>query len=269
MTAPASRGVPALQVDALEAGYEPGLPIVRGASLSVAQGEIVAVLGPNGAGKSTLVKAVAGLEPVSAGRVLLLGQDITRVPAHRMVFEGLAFVPQTENVFANLTIAENLELAAALLKAKGRQRAQRLEPVYAMFPDLARQRTLEAGRLSGGQRQMLAVARALIAQPRLLILDEPSAGLSPKLVGEVFAMLREVRASGVTVLLVEQNVKAALALADRAAVLVEGRERVVAPSAELRGDARLAALYLGRHAGAGAGSGTALGHPATADQEPA
>jgi branched-chain amino acid transport system ATP-binding protein len=265
--------VPALQIEALEAGYDPGLPIVRGASLSVGQGEIVAVLGPNGAGKSTLVKAVAGLVPVSAGRVLLQGQDITRVPAHRMVFEGLAFVPQTENVFANLTIAENLELAASLLKARGAQRAQRLEPVYAMFPDLARQRTLDAGRLSGGQRQMLAVARALIAQPRLLILDEPSAGLSPKLVGEVFTKLREVRASGVTVLLVEQNVKAALALADRAAVLVEGRERVVAPCAELLADERMAALYLGRHAGARPATATTgadrTGQPAaTAGQEP-
>ena len=265
--------VPALQIETLEAGYDPGLPIVRGASLSVAQGEIVAVLGPNGAGKSTLVKAVAGLVPVSAGRVRLLGQDITRVPAHRMVFEGLAFVPQTENVFANLTIAENLELAASLLKARGAQRAQRLEPVYAMFPDLARQRTLDAGRLSGGQRQMLAVARALIAQPRLLILDEPSAGLSPKLVGEVFAKLREVRASGVTVLLVEQNVKAALGVADRAAVLVEGRERVVAPCAELLADERLAALYLGRHVGAQLATATTAvdrtGQPvATAGQEP-
>jgi branched-chain amino acid transport system ATP-binding protein len=260
--------VPALQIEALEAGYDPGLPIVRGASLSVAQGEIVAVLGPNGAGKSTLVKAVAGLVPVSAGRVLLQGQDITRVPAHRMVFEGLAFVPQTENVFANLTIAENLELAASLLKARGAQRAQRLEPVYAMFPDLARQRTLDAGRLSGGQRQMLAVARALIAQPRLLILDEPSAGLSPKLVGEVFTKLREVRASGVTVLLVEQNVKAALALADRAAVLVEGRERVVAPCAELLADERMAALYLGRHAGPGTPAGTSPEPQAQAPQEP-
>ncbi|MEO6625664.1 MAG: ABC transporter ATP-binding protein [Burkholderiaceae bacterium] len=236
----------ALTVETLEAGYEPGLPIVRGASITVQEGEIVAILGPNGAGKSTLVKAVAGLVPVSGGRTLLFGQDITRVAAHRMVFEGLAFVPQTENVFVNLSIAENLELAAALIRA---DRDERLEPVYAMFPDLARQRTLLAGRLSGGQRQMLALARALITRPRLLVLDEPSAGLSPKLVAQVFDKLREVRSGGVTVLLVEQNVKAALALADRAAVLVEGRERIVAPSAQLLGDERIAALYLGRHTG--------------------
>ncbi len=239
----------ALDIQALEAAYEPGLPIVRGATLAVQPGEIVAILGPNGAGKSTLVKAVAGLVPVTAGRVLLHGQDITRVPAHRMVFEGLAFVPQTENVFANLTIAENLELAAAILEA---DRHERLAPVYAMFPDLERQRTLLAGRLSGGQRQMLAVARALIAQPRVLMLDEPSAGLSPRLVGQVLAQMRRVRDHGVTVVLVEQNVKAALAVADRAAVLVEGRERIVGTAAELRGDARLAELYLGRHAVAGA-----------------
>ena len=236
----------ALEVENLEAGYEPGLPIVRGASLRVEAGEIVAILGPNGAGKSTLVKAVAGLVAVSGGRSLLFGQDISRVPAHLMVFEGLAFVPQTENVFVNLSIAENLELAAAIVRAN---RHERLAPVYAMFPDLARQRKLLAGQLSGGQRQMLAVARALITRPRLLILDEPSAGLSPKLVAQVFDKLREVRTSGVTVLLVEQNVKAALALADRAAVLVEGRERIVAPCAELLGDERIATLYLGRHTG--------------------
>jgi branched-chain amino acid transport system ATP-binding protein len=237
----------ALDVHELHAGYEPGLPIVRGASLALQPGEIFAVLGPNGAGKSTLVKAAVGLVPKFAGRVALYGRDITAVPAHRMVFEGLAFVPQTDNVFANLTVAENLELAAALL---GADRRERLAPVYAMFPDLERQRRLNAGRLSGGQRQMLAVARALIAQPRVLVLDEPSAGLSPKLVQQVFHKLREVRDSGVSVLLVEQNVKAALALADRAAVLVEGRERVVAPSAELRNDARIAELYLGQHAAA-------------------
>ena len=247
MNAPgATSTLPALAIENLEAGYEPGLLIVRNASLQVQQGEIVAILGPNGAGKSTLVKAAVGLVPISGGRICLYGQDITRVPAHRMVFEGLAFVPQTENVFVNLSIAENLELAAALVKA---DRRERVPPIYAMFPDLERQRKLPAGQLSGGQRQMLAVARALIARPRVLILDEPSAGLSPKLVAQVFDKLREVRASGVTVLLVEQNVKAALALADRAAVLVEGRERIVGSSAELLGDERIAALYLGRHTG--------------------
>ena len=235
----------ALEVRSLEAGYDPGLPIVRGASLRVEAGEILAILGPNGAGKSTFVKAVAGLVPVTAGEVRLQGRDITRVPAHRMVFEGLAFVPQTDNVFANLSIAENLELAASIL---GQPRRAALEPVYAMFPDLQRQRGLLASRLSGGQRQMLAVGRALIARPRVLMLDEPSAGLSPKLVGQVLEQLKRVRDSGVTVVLVEQNVKAALAVADRAAVLVEGRERVVAPTAELQADARLAELYLGRHA---------------------
>lgn len=237
----------ALHIEALEAAYEPGLPIVRGASLMVQPGEIVAILGPNGAGKSTLVKAVAGLVPVTSGRVRLHGQDITRTPAHRLVFEGLAFVPQTENVFANLTIAENLELAAAILKV---DRRASLQTVYTMFPDLERQRRLLAGRLSGGQRQMLAVARALMARPRVLMLDEPSAGLSPKLVGQVLDQLKRVRDSGVTVVLVEQNVKAALAVADRAAVLVEGRERIVAPAAELVHDERVAALYLGRHASA-------------------
>ncbi len=244
----------ALDILALEAAYEPGLPIVRGATLSVQPGEIVAILGPNGAGKSTLVKAAAGLVPVTAGRVLLHGQDITRLPAHRRVFEGLAFVPQTENVFANLTIAENLELAAAILKA---DRRERLAPVYAMFPDLERQRTLLAGRLSGGQWQMLAIARALIAKPRVLMLDEPSAGLSPKLVGQVLEQLKRVREHGVTVVLVEQNVKAALAVADRAAVLVEGRERIVGSAAELRSDARIADLYLGRHARTQAVAGAA------------
>ncbi len=235
----------ALAIEQLVAGYEPEMAIVRGATLHVAPGEIVAILGPNGAGKSTLVKAVAGLVAISAGRVLLGTEDITRTPAHQLCGRGLAFVPQSENVFANLTVAENLELAAALQKV---ERRERLPALYAMFPDLARQRGLLAGRLSGGQRQMLAIARALIRLPQVLMLDEPSAGLSPRLVAEVFAKLREIRASGVTVLLVEQNVKAALALADRATVLVEGRERVVGSAAELMADARIAELYLGRHA---------------------
>ncbi len=232
-----------LRVEALEAGYEPGLPIVRGASLTVAAGEIVAILGPNGAGKSTLVKAIAGLVPVSAGSVWLGEREITRVAAHKLGAAGLGFVPQTENVFTNLSVAENLELTAAVHKVPARER---LPALYELFPDLARQRKLLAARLSGGQRQMLAMARALVRMPQVLMLDEPSAGLSPRLVAEVFAKLREIRAGGVTIVLVEQNVKAALAIADRAAVLVEGRERVVAPAAELARDERIAELYLGR-----------------------
>ena len=232
-----------LRIESLWAGYEPGLSIVRGASLEVGGREILAILGPNGAGKSSLVKAVAGLVPVSSGRVLLAGREITREPAHAMASLGLGFVPQTENVFTNLSVSENLELAAALQRVK----RSRLDHLYAQFPDLARQRSLLAGRLSGGQRQMLAIARALINLPQVLMLDEPSAGLSPRLVAEVFRVLRDIAAQGIAIVLVEQNVKAALAIADRAAVLVEGCEKVVAPAAELAGDARIAELYLGRH----------------------
>lgn len=232
----------ALELHAIEGGYEPGLPILRGASLRVGQGEIVALLGPNGAGKSTLVKAAAGLVPIWAGRVMLAGRDVTGLPAHRMVHEGLGFVPQTENVFANLSVLENLQLAAALI---ARDRRRPLAEMFALFPDLDRQRRLAAGRLSGGQRQMLAVARALVASPSVLMLDEPSAGLSPKLVGVVFERLKAVREAGVTILLVEQNVKAALAIADRGVVLVEGRERLEGPAAGLAADPRMAALYLG------------------------
>jgi len=236
---------PALRIENVEGGYEPGLPILRGASVSVAPGEIVALLGPNGAGKSTLVKAAAGLVPVWSGQVILDGRDITGMPAHRLVHEGLGFVPQTENVFANLSVLENLQLAAALI-AKARRKP--IEEMFALFPDLDRQRKLAAGRLSGGQRQMLAVARALVASPSVLMLDEPSAGLSPKLVGVVFERLRAVRATGVTILLVEQNVKAALALADRAVVLVEGRDRLEGPASDLADDPRMAGLYLGEAA---------------------
>jgi branched-chain amino acid transport system ATP-binding protein len=231
---------PALTCDQLIAGYEPGLSIVKGASLSVAQGEIHAIFGPNGAGKSTLVKAIAGLVPITGGTVHLADRVITELPAHRMIHEGLAFVPQTENIFAELTVLENIELAAAILKV---DRKARMAELDALFPDLTRLRHLKAGRLSGGQRQMLACARALIARPKVLILDEPSAGLSPKLVEIVFASLKAVCASGVTIVLVEQNVKAALNIAHRATVLVDGRERLTAPAAELHDPKRLAALY--------------------------
>ena len=227
----------------LVAGYEPGVPIVNGASLTVAAGEIVAVLGPNGAGKSTLIKAIAGVAPIRSGAVFLGDEEITRLPAHRMVREGLAFVPQTENVFTGMSVEDNLRLAAGILPSD--KRTRRIAEIYRFFPDLARQRRLLAGRLSGGQRQMAAIARALIAAPRVLMLDEPSAGLSPKLVEGVFARLAEIRASGVAIVLVEQNARAALAIADRGLVLVEGRNRHEGRPAELGGDARVAELYLG------------------------
>ena len=244
---------PLLDVLGLVAGYEPGLPIITGVSFAVRPGEILAVLGPNGAGKSTAIKAVAGLVPVTEGTVCLAGADLTRTPAHRRLALGMAFVPQTDNVFATMTVADNLRLAADQV-ADRRDAARQTEAMYAAFPDLTRQRTLLAGRLSGGQRQMLAVARALMAAPRVLLLDEPSAGLSPKLVGEVFERLAALRAGGLAIVLVEQNVRAALRIADRALVLVEGRNRHEGSAAALAADPELAALYFGSHESARAAS---------------
>jgi branched-chain amino acid transport system ATP-binding protein len=238
--------LPLLSVEALVAGYEPGLPIVRGVSMSVSAGEIVVLLGPNGAGKSSLVKAIAGLVPIASGAVRLAGAEITRTPAHLMVRLGLAYVPQTDNVFPLMTVEDNLKLSAAILPRA--EAARRIEEMLSLFPDLARQRRLAAGRLSGGQRQMLAIARALLVMPKLLVLDEPSAGLSPKLVGEVFAMLAEIRRSGVTIVLVEQNARAALKIGDRAYVLVEGETRHEGAASSLLDDPRIAELYLGVHA---------------------
>ncbi|KQR72911.1 ABC transporter ATP-binding protein [Rhizobium sp. Leaf341] len=235
--------VPALDIRALVAGYEPDLPIVRGVDLTVPSGDFLVLLGPNGAGKSTLVKAIAGVVPIKSGTVHLRGQDITSVPSHRKTARGLAFVPQTENIFATLSIHENLQLAAAILPKAAR--AGLIDRLYRRFPDLARQPSRLAGALSGGQRQMLAVARALIVDPAVLILDEPSAGLSPKIVGEVFSMLREINGEGVTIVLVEQNVKAALSVSRRAVVLVEGRIAHEGQADGLFGDPLLARLYLG------------------------
>jgi branched-chain amino acid transport system ATP-binding protein len=232
-----------LAITDLVAGYEPEAPIVRGVSLEVMPGEIVTVLGPNGAGKSTLIKAVSGLVSKFAGSVRLDDADITKSPAHLLARQGLGFVPQTENVFTLMSIADNLRLAADIL-AKA-EREARIDEMYALFPDLARQRHLTAGRLSGGQRQMLAIARALMGRPRLLMLDEASAGLSPKYVGQVFAKLAEIRQSGLTILMVEQNAKAALALADRAIILAEGRIAHEGKAAEIAGDPEIRALYLG------------------------
>ena len=237
------KGRVVLSAEAIVAGYEPDLPILNGAGFTLHEREIVALLGPNGAGKSTLIKAVAGLVPVTSGRVRLEERDITNLPAHLLIRLGLGFVPQTENVFAAMSIADNLLLAAAILPKT--RRAERVAAMYAMFPDLAAKTSLAAGRLSGGQRQMLAVARTLLVEPKVLMLDEPSAGLSPKIVGGVFETLQRVRETGVAILLVEQSVRTALALADRAYVLAEGRNRHEGPAPLLRDDPLIAHLYFG------------------------
>lgn len=228
------------------AGYEPGLPIVRGVSFAVASGEVVTLLGPNGAGKSTLIKAIAGLVPIASGQVGLRGADITNAAAHAMVARGLAFVPQTENVFQRLSIRENLQVAAQVLARA--DRGPRMSEMLALFPDLAPRLGEAAGSLSGGQRQMLAIARALMVRPAAILLDEPSAGLSPKLVDQVMRTLTKIRDHGVAILLVEQNVRAALAVADRAVVLVEGAVVHLGPAAVLQNNRLLGDLFMGRMA---------------------
>ena len=234
---------PVLAVKALEAGYEPGAAIIRGVTLQVETGEIVAVLGPNGAGKSTLIKAVAGLVPKFRGTVILEGRDITAAKAHELARRGLAYVPQTDNVFTLMSVEDNLRLAADILPKPESQ--NQIEAMYGLFPDLARQRRLESGRLSGGQRQMLAIARALIARPHILILDEASAGLSPKLSGGLFAKLAEIRDGGVTIIMVEQNAKAALSASSRAIILSEGLIAHEGPAADLAADPSIGRLFFG------------------------
>lgn len=232
----------ALCVRDLVAGYSPEADILNGVSLGVERGEIVTVLGPNGAGKSTLVKAIAGLVTVRAGCVQLFGQDIVGLPAHRMVREGLAYVPQVNNIFARLSVEENLEMGACVRCERARHGVARM---YELFPRLRERRRQLAGTLSGGERQMVAMARALMADPRVLMLDEPSAGLSPKLVGILFAKVRELCDLGVTILMVEQNAKAALAISDRGYVLAEGREQTHGDAHALLGSPEIGQLYLG------------------------
>jgi len=209
------------------------------------------VLGPNGAGKSTFIKALAGTASVFGGQVMLDGRDITGMAAHRLNAQGLAFVPQTSNVFTTLTIDENLRVGGYLLK---KELAQRLEQAYARFPDLAARRRHLGDQLSGGQRQMLAMARALMTAPRLILLDEPSAGLSPLMVSEVFQQIRAIADSGVAVLMVEQNVKAGLRIADRGLVLVNGRVAHTGSAGALMADPAVAHAYLGKHVASAAPS---------------
>lgn len=233
----------ALKLEQFVAGYDNDLPIVKGVDLDIAEGESVAILGPNGAGKSTLIKAIAGQVACFGGHVSLDGRDITGLPSHELARQGLGFVPQTENIFTQLTIRDNLQIASELMPQN--RRAELLDKMFTLFPDLGMRPDTLAGSLSGGQRQMLAAARALLTEPKVLMLDEPSAGLSPKLVGQVFDTLRTISATGVTLVLVEQNVKAALQLASRSLVLVNGTLAHDGPSSELHDGALLGQLFLG------------------------
>lgn len=234
----------ALQVHELVAGYTREVDILQGVELQVTAGEIVTVLGPNGAGKSTLIKTIAGLVPIHGGSVQLYGADIGGSAAHTLVQRGLAYVPQTNNIFVRLSIQENMEMGAYIRRDRAAIR-DGLERMFALFPSLNDRRRQAAGTLSGGERQMVAVARALMAEPRVLMLDEPSAGLSPRLVGVVFDKVRAIRDMGVTILIVEQNAKAALAISDRGYVLAQGRDRVNGRAEELLANPEVGELYLG------------------------
>jgi ABC-type branched-subunit amino acid transport system ATPase component len=230
-----------LEAQGIVAGYGE-VEILHGVSVLLQEGEIVAVIGPNGAGKSTLLKAMFGLVPVRRGRVLLNGEDVTNLQPHRLVAKGLSYVPQTENVFPSLTINENLEMGA-FIRRNGFK--DRLEQVYDLFPDLAQRRQDRAGKLSGGQRQMLALARALMLDPKVLLLDEPSASLSPKMVEVIFDRVKAINRTGTAILLVEQNAREALSLARRGYVLTMGYNRLEGDSAGLLDNEEVGRLYLG------------------------
>ncbi len=241
----------ALKIEALEAGYVRDLPILRRVDLGVERASLTVIIGPNGAGKSTLIKAVAGLVPVSGGRVLLDGKDITGIRPDQMGALGLSYVPQTDNIFRHLSIRENLALVLRRAAGGARGRQARLEELFALFPVLAQKQADRAASLSGGQRQMLAVAMALAPRPRVILMDEPSAGLSPKIAAEVLALARSLTRQDVTVLLVEQNVRQALSIADHCYILAEGRNQMDGPAAAILADPAVGEIYLGgRRAGA-------------------
>ncbi len=213
-------------------------------SLTVHPGELVCVVGPNGAGKSTLIHAIAGLHRLAGGSLRYQGQDLTRLPAHRFCAQGIALVPESRRLFTGMSVRENLELGSTNAHARP-HRAQTLEQVCTLFPLLREKMNAPAGALSGGQQQMVAIARALMAKPSLLLLDEPSLGLAPAIVLKLFKAIRNIHASGIAVLLVEQNVAMALNVAQRAAVLEEGRIVAEGAAAELMARPEIRRAYLG------------------------
>lgn len=231
-----------LNVEGLRSRYG-RIEVLHGIDIDVASGEIVTVVGANGAGKTTLLKCLSGIQPVSAGSILFRGEALTTVAAHRRVQGGLAQSPEGRQIFTNLTVEENLRLGAYLFSDDKVERDR--EDAFALFPILKEKRNLAAGGLSGGQQQMLAIARALMARPSCLLLDEPSMGLAPILVAQIFDVVKSMKALGVTVLLVEQNAFGALSVADRGYVMETGRITMTGPAAELIADERIRAAYLG------------------------
>jgi branched-chain amino acid transport system ATP-binding protein len=234
-----------LRADDLVAGYLPGVNILNNADLYCHEGELVGIIGPNGAGKSTLLKALFGLVRIGSGTVTLRGEDITNLKANKLVAKGVGFVPQTNNVFPSLTIAENLEMG---LYQKPKRFKERFDFVTSLFPALGDRRNQRAGSLSGGERQMVAMSRALMMEPSVLLLDEPSAGLSPVMQDEVFIRTRQINRAGVSVVMVEQNARRCLQICDRGYVLDQGRNAYTGTGRELANDPKVIQLYLGTHA---------------------
>ena len=233
-----------LEIEHLEVAHGDAVA-VWDVSLRVGAGDLVSVVGPNGAGKTTLIDAIAGLLPVRSGTIRLDGRDLASVPAHELCRHGIALVPEGRRLFAGMTVEENLEIGCYAPPARAR-RSRSLERVYAIFPVLRERRRQLAGSLSGGQQQMVAIGRALMAMPRLLLLDEPSLGLAPQIVDQVFEVVASIHADGVAVLLVEQNIVQAFAIAARAYVLEQGRIVAEGAPAALAQDARIREAYLGQ-----------------------
>lgn len=235
-------GQPVVLVDSVTAGYLPGINILTDTNLIARDGELIGIIGPNGAGKSTLLKAIFGLVNVRAGRITLRGEDITNLKANDLVAKGVGLVPQTENVFQTLTIRENLEMGAF---QKPQIVKESLAFVLEIFPALSSRLGQQAGSLSGGERQMVAMSRALMMRPEVLLLDEPSAGLSPVRQDEAFMRVSSINQAGVTTIMVEQNARRCLQICDRAYVLDQGRDAHTGTGRELLNDERVIGLYLG------------------------
>ena len=232
-----------IECNGIAAGYVKGLNILQGVDLIVHKKEIVSIIGPNGAGKSTLLKAIMGIINISGGRFFINGLEKTNTPTHQIVSEGVGYVPQVENVFPSLTIEENLEIGSWSVKDNMKQS---ISKIFGDFPMLKERQKDKAGNLSGGQRQILALARALVTSPNILLLDEPSAGLSPVAIKEVFEIVKEINSRGVAILLVEQNATRALNFSDRGYVLDQGRNAYQGKGQELLNDPRVVDLYLGK-----------------------